>query len=197
MRSVVTALCTGLLLAVPAAAQAGPLSGLTGCPGDTTTQPFKRWADPAHYVQVPDGGLERGGVGWTFAGGAAVVAGNETFAISGPGARSLRLPAGGSAVTPLTCVGVGSPTLRFISRGSGALPLRVAVRINGAGAWLPVAVGALPSASWAPTLPLPFVVNATAALNKSGTTKVQFRFTAPAGGTWSVDDVFVDPYKWR
>ena len=47
---------------------------------------------------------------------------------------------------------------------------------------------------WAPTLPLPFLVNATAAVAPNGTTPLAFRFTA-LSGRWQIDDVYVDPYK--
>jgi hypothetical protein len=58
---------------------------------------------------------------------------------------------------------------------------------------LPVAV--IPgTSSWQPTLPLPFLVNVTAALSPDGTVPLAFRFTA-LSGSWQVDDVYVDPYK--
>ena len=196
MRPILAAAAAALALAVPGAAQASTLDGLSGCPGDTTTAAFARWLDPGQYVQAPDGGFERGGVGWTFAGGAGVVAGNEPFGIDGGGTRSLRIPAGGSAITPATCVGIGSPTLRFLARSGGLLPLQVSVRLAGTGLWLPVLVPVLATGSWQPTLPLPFLANALALPTSTGTTHVQFRFAA-VGAAWSVDDVDVDPYKWK
>jgi len=196
MRPILAAAAAALALAVPGTAQAGTLDGLSGCAGDTASPVFSQFLDPFQYVRVADGGFEAGGAGWTLAGGAGVVAGNETYAVGGPGGRSLRIPAGGSAISPATCVGIGSPTLRFLARSSGLLPLQVSVRVTGTSLWLPVVVPVLATASWQPTLPLPFLANALALPTSTGTTSVQFRFDA-VGAAWSVDDVYVDPYKWK
>lgn len=79
---------------------AEPTAG-AACAGRKPVRPFKRFGDPARYVLVPDGGFERRARGWSLAGGARVVAGNEPYHVgSRRDRRSLRLPAGASATSP-------------------------------------------------------------------------------------------------
>jgi hypothetical protein len=187
-------------------AVAGPASGSVGsildpC-GQPLSQPFLPWLDPAQYAFAPNGGLESGLGGWSSSGGAAVVSGNETFAVHGAGDRySLSLPAGASATTPSICIGTLSPTARLFVRNSGSplSTLRVDVlytTVLGLRVSAPVAV-LVGSASWQPTLQLPLLANVTALpLLTSGSTKITLRFTAQGqSGAWQLDDVYVDPYK--
>ena len=44
----------------------------------------------------------------------------------------------------------------------------------------------------AATAPLPIVVNSLALVQS---TEVAFRFTPQNGSRWSIDDVYVDPYR--
>jgi hypothetical protein len=167
----------------------------TACDSGPVAQVFLPWADPAWYALVPDGGLERAGEGWVFARGAAVAGGNEPYSVRAPGdARSLALPDGASAATPPVCVGPGHPTLRFFMRNTGAahgvltvtlefddpLGVRRTVRVGAVGA----------SAKWMPSPVLAMPTNVLSLI--SGRTVV-LHFSAD-GGTWSIDDVYVDPY---
>jgi hypothetical protein len=175
-----------LVLAAPAQARAA------GCPSQPVTQTFLPWLDPAWYVPAPGGDVE-GGSEWTLAGGAAVTGGNEPYLA---GERSLALPAGSSATTAPMCIGIEHPTLRLFARNTGdpASVLSVAVvfrDVLGLRHALPVGVvGA--GAEWGPTPVVPVVVNLLSLL---GDQDVAFRFTPVGGGEWSIDDVYVDPYK--
>jgi hypothetical protein len=60
---------------------------------------------------------------------------------------------------------------------------------------LPVGVVPTVGQAWSPTLPVPFLVNALALLGKDGQTAVAFRFTSLLGGSFQLDDVYVDPYR--
>ena len=189
-------------LAVPTTSGAG-LLGLTGaCPGQTYEQPFLRWLDIGNYVLMPNGGLENGSTGWRLSGGAKVASGNETFAVGGAtDAYSLALPAGSSATTGTVCVGTLSPTLRFFARNSGSplTTLKVEVLYPGLFGQTQALTVALLSGggTWQPTLPVAFLANLTSPpLLSDGSTSVAFRFT-PQGslGDWSIDDVYVDPFK--
>jgi len=188
--SVVTALAVLALAAGPAAA--------ASCPAAPASKPFMPWVDPADYVLAPGGNLEAPG-DWTLSGGAAVVDGNEPFQVGAPSDdSSLHVPAGGSAATAPMCVGLEHPTLRlFAKRESGSLlgTLKVEALFTGAAgdvhAW---PMGSVVSyGSWAPTLPLPIVVNSLALVQS--TPQVAFRFTPQGGSRWSIDDVYVDPYR--
>lgn len=200
-----------MLVAAAAAAALGaaraPAGGAAAsltvpCTGQTLQQPFLAWLDPASYVLAPNGGLESGPTGWTLTGGAAVVAGNEPFRVRGAAdARSLALPAGATARSGPMCVGLLHPTLRFFTRDTGPASSRLAVDVvftDRLGTSRTVRVAAVaPSGRWAVTLPYLYLANATALpLLTDGTLSVAFRFTA-VGGSWWIDDVYVDPYKGR
>jgi hypothetical protein len=150
---------------------------------------------------VAGGTFEDGGRGWSLAGGAKVVAGNETFYVAGArDSRSLSLPAGSSATSPSTCVGLDRPVLRLFARNQGSLlsTLRVDVLFEDAGGAvrsLPIGV-LLGGPGWKPTLPVLVVANLLPLLD--GGTPVAFRFTPQgAGGKWQIDDVHVDPRARR
>jgi hypothetical protein len=180
------------ILALPGPAHAA------GCPEQPLDRTFRPWLDPAWYTPAPNGGLESGVSGWTLERGAAVVPGNEPFHVGGSGdASSLALPSGGSATTAPVCIGVEHPTLRFFARNTGdptsLLTVSVVFRdALGLRHTLPVGVVAA-GREWAPTPVVPVVVNLLSLL---GDQQVAFAFTAADGrGEWTIDDVYVDPYK--
>jgi hypothetical protein len=175
------------ILALPGPAHAA------GCPAQPLDRTFRPWLDPAWYTPAPNGGLESGASGWTLERGAAVVDGNEPFRVGGSGdASSLALPPGASATTAPMCIGVEHPTLRFFARNTGDLTSVLTVSVAGPHGSLPVGLITARSA-WAPTPVVPVVVNLLSLL---GDQQVAFRFTAADGrGEWTIDDVYVDPYK--
>jgi hypothetical protein len=197
----------GLLAAACAATTAAPASADLGlsCP-DPTFQPFAPWGDSAFYKLAPNGGFEGGATSWTLTGGAQVVAGNEAYAVSGAGVRSLTLPAGSSATTAPMCVSVLSGKMRFFVRNGGASTAQLRVRVlynGGTGALLGglsstlgiADVGTITAGgTWRPS-PEITMLGGTLPLF---TTSVQFRFQ-PVGtsGDWRIDDVYVDPLKHR
>jgi hypothetical protein len=190
---------SGLVVLAALAVLALPGSaGAAGCPDQPLARTFQPWLDPAWYQAAPDGGLEAGAEGWTLGGGAAVVAGNEPFFVGDSGdARSLSLPAGASATTPDVCIGVEHPTLRFFARNTGSVTSTLGVSVVfrdvlGLKHTLPVGV-VVADDEWAPTPVVPVVVNLLSLL---GDQDVAFRFTALDNrGEWTIDDVYVDPYK--
>ena len=172
------------------------------CPPTTYERPFMRWLDVGNYVLMPNGGLESGSAGWRLTGGAGTAGGNESYYVHGTGdSTSLSLPSGSSATTSGLCTTATSPTLRFFARNSGFLLSTLKVEVlytDLLGKPRALTVGLLVSGStWQPTLPLVFLANLTSPpLLTDGTTSVAFRFT-PQGslGKWSIDDVYVDPFK--
>jgi hypothetical protein len=115
--------------------------------------------------------------------------------------QSLSLPSGLSATTGAICVGLGHPTMRFFARKtSGGLlsTLLVEVEFEGLGGALkslPIGV-VVGGSQWQPTLPYPVIANLLPLL-PGAQTPVAFRFTPILGGSWQVDDVYVDPFKGR
>jgi len=193
----------GLILLVLAGAVAilalpGPAHA-AGCDEQPLSRTFLPWLDPSWYTPAPDGGLEAGAAGWTLQDGAAVVEGNEPWQVGGEAdASSLALPAGSSAVTAPMCIGVAHPTLRFFARNTGSSLSSLAVAVvyrDLFGTPRSLTVGVIGAGEeWAPTPVLPVVVNLLSLLG--GDQEVAFRFKPlDSGGEWTIDDVFVDPYK--
>jgi hypothetical protein len=166
------------------------------CPNQTFTQPFKAWGDMASYTLAPGGSFETSS--WALAGNAAIADGNEPFYVAGRRhTRSLALGGGGVATSPLMCVGVRYPTMRFFATNLGDLSssLKVEVLYTWDGVQRSVLIGSMTgSGSWAPA-PAMFMWANYLALFTSGETWIAFRMSVEGQGAWRVDDVFVDPYR--
>lgn len=198
-------LTTSLVALATAAAPAGAGLGIA-CP-DPTSQPFRAWGDSAFYAYVPDGGFEAGAAGWTLAGGAKVVAGNETFFVrSRYDDSSLALPSGSSATSPPMCVALLASKMRFFVTNAGASSARLNVQViysGGLGGLLGTVgrtlgisdVGYVNSdGSWEPSDPIS-MLGGTLPLF---TQYVQFRFVPVDGtGQFRIDDVYLDPLMHR
>lgn len=169
-------------------------SAATSCPG-TIEYPFRPWADPAAYV-LAEGGDFEGRTSWRVS-GAKTVNGNEPYKVHRPtDSKSLSIPSGGTALSAAICVGLGDPTVRLFATGPLGSALKVEVIYETALGVVtqPVAVVA-GTRGWGPTAPLPFLANVTGLASLDGlTSTVRFRFTA-IGGSWKIDDVYVDPWK--
>lgn len=211
-RTVAVALCASALGAgsvglVASPASAGLLSTVAGllpsCAARPTSTPFAPWGDKSTYFALPGGSFETSAAGWTLAGGAKVVAGNEPWSVNGNrDAHSLAIPSHAQATSPTVCVSMGDNTIRFFVKNSGVassvlhvdayvqnpltgLVLSTGFDINGNAA----------AAGWSPS-PAMLIPNLLGGL--LGTQNLTLVFTtrgAPA--TWNIDDVFVDPFKSR
>ena len=196
-RFVFSAVFATAALALPAgSAVADPGGG--GCPSTPTSKPFMPWLDPADYVLAPGGDAEAAG-SWDLRGGAAVAAGNEPFQVGAPGDQSsLRLPSGSSAATAPMCIALEHPTLRLFAKREAGSPLdmlRVELRFTDAmGDDRTVPIGTVLSlGSWAPTPPFVLGVNVLALVGDP--LQASFRFVPLGRSRWSIDDVYVDPYR--
>jgi hypothetical protein len=184
-------------------AQAGLLvDSAKSCQSGTSAPVFSRWLDPFPYVKAPGGDAESA-TGWTLKAGAGIVAGNEPWKVGTDAARnSLYLPAGSSATTGVMCVGIGYPTMRFFAKRNNGLllnTLAVEVQFEGLGGLLKsLPIGVVPAlgTSWQPTLPYP-VVASLLPLLPGELTPVRFRFTPVGRSDWQLDDVYVDPWRFR
>ena len=125
----------------------------------------------------------------------------QPFAATGnQGVRSLAIPAGGSVTTAATCVNADYPSFRFFAKSSGGLlgllPLLKVdlVYRDGLLGLVAVPIGTVvPSSSWKPSAKM-LSLAAVGAAVAGGEAPLAIRFTSVAG-TWSVDDVFVDPVR--
>ena len=96
------------------------------------------------------------------------------------------------------CIGIEHPTMRFFATPQSGSPLDALLvealfsDANGHDHALPI--GAITSlGSWAPTAPLALGVNLLALTGDPR--PVSFRFTPRNQSRWSIDDVYVDPYR--
>jgi hypothetical protein len=172
------------------------------CP-DPASQVFRPWGDWASYALVPNGGFENGASGWAVSGGARVVDGNESFYARNSGDdSSLSLPAGGSVISPPMCISLLNSKMRFFVANAGNPGARLKVQVlynGGVGALLSIVTKLLglsdvgyvtAGAAWQPSEQVGMLSGALPLLTSS----VQFRFTAvDAGGSWQIDDVYLDP----
>jgi hypothetical protein len=193
------AVLVGLVAVAFAAAPAGA-DIIGGCPDRQMSRPFLRWLDPVSYTLAPDGGFEHDGAGWQLRGGADVIAGNESFALSGAGGSSLYLPSGSSATSPQMCVETLDVFARYVAKNRGTIllsSLKVdAIVRDGEGHnfTLPAGVNTGGS-SWQPSLPAVALLSLLGIVN-DGNVTVSFRFTPVGlGAKWQIDDLYVDPLK--
>lgn len=172
------------------------------CGPSDLSQPFLPWADSSYYGLLPNGGFERQAQAWSLDGPAQVVQGNESFNVAGDNdSRALSLGDSGSATSDPVCVGLLSPTLRFFAQNSGSplSSLEVSVQVPGplgGQQTVPIAVVSAGS-DWQPTAQIPILVNVLSLplVNGDGT-DVSFQFTPlGSGGDWTIDDVYLDPFK--
>jgi hypothetical protein len=190
-----------LIAAAPA--QAGLLvSSAKNCDSPAASRVFERWLDPFLYVPAPGGNAESA-AGWTLQGGARIVPGNEPWKVAGASSSSsLYLPAGSSATTGVMCAGIGHPTMRFFARRTNGLLLNtLAVEVlfeglGGAVKSLPIGVVPALGTSWQPTLPYP-VLASLLPLLPGEMTPIAFRFKPVGRSDWQIDDVYVDPWRFR
>jgi hypothetical protein len=200
-----TAQASGLLggvsstLSGTTGAVTGVVNGLLNtCPTGQLTQPFAQFGDPFSYESVPGGSFEAGSQPWSLTGGAGVVAGNESYYVNSPSdSQSLALPDGASATSTSLCVGLSEPDLRFfaVNTGNPLDTLRVTLDYtlqNGSSGSMVIA-NITAGSSWSPTAPIPLWVNLPAGL--TGTTaQTSLQFTPVGqGGSWQIDDIYVDP----
>jgi hypothetical protein len=165
------------------------------CTGRVIEQPFGAWSDLADYFLAPDGDFSAGAAGWQLD-GAELVADNEPFWVHGGDTpAAVRLAEGASATSPAICVALDDPTMRFFARSDGAPSGKLAVDVlytDAAGEPQKLRIGTVTSDAapdWTPVTPLPITANTTEM-------DVAFQFTAlGAGSEWTIDDVYVDPYK--
>jgi hypothetical protein len=196
-----TLAASAALALVPAATAGAALIETGACDGAPLSRPFAPWGDTASYKLAPGGDFEGSLSGWTLAGGAKKVAGTEPFAATGvKGGSSVSIPAGGSVTTASTCVNAAYPSFRFFYKSSGGLlGLLPAMKVDlvyrdGLLGLVAVPAGVvLPSGTWQPS-PSMLTLSALGAAVAGGVAPLSVRFTSLAG-TWTVDDVFVDPYS--
>jgi hypothetical protein len=182
------AIATVALGAVPAAAAAD-------CPALPTSMVFAAWGDTSEYFLAPGASFEGTTTAWT---GGSLTPGNDPFYLAGGNQRqSFLIASGKTASSPSFCADVTHPDFRFVARPLNALnpgSLEISVRFrDSAGVtqtWVMYTMTGVQY--WTASqrvrlmrdLPLP----------SSGVTTASVLFRA-VGGSWAIDDVFIDPYR--
>ncbi len=175
----------------------------TPCDAAPVSQPFAPWGDPSWYSFLPNGGFEQGSSSWTLGGSAQVVDGNEPFQVNDPNdSSSLALGPSGKATSDPMCVTPDDPTLRLFVQNDGDPGSRLKVQIKFTdlnGNRQTVTVAYLTAGSdWQPSDLVPVIASQLAPVLDAGPTDVSFRFTSSNdGGDWSIDDVYLDPFKTK
>jgi hypothetical protein len=167
-------------------------SAAQACSYPDAAQVFSRWEDNSYYELAPDGGFEEGGTGWTFRGGAQLVAGNESEYLNGPEDKtSLSLPSGSSVTSPRVCVDENTPGFRLMTANGGAWSskLRVTVSYELPGENRSRDTELHADDEWSPTQVLKLEY-------ESGKERVARITLAPRDekGAWLIDDLYIDPW---
>jgi hypothetical protein len=182
-----------LLFGIPAAAQA------SSCKEAPTTKAFAAFGDNADYSLAPDGDFEVGSGKWSLT-NSWVQSGNESYKVGGSAdSRSLAIGASGQAVSPEFCVGLEHPTFRFFARrtsGSwGVLSVKVRWKQNGVTNETVVGTVNGNDMTWQPTRAFS-LAQVLGIWKDDQSFQAQFVFDPENyGGSWAIDDVYVDPYS--
>jgi hypothetical protein len=192
LRAGITAvLSAAAVFIVPAAAQAA-------CSATPTTKAFQAFGDSADYSLAPSGAFEAGSGGWSLS-GASVIAGNESYKVHGSAdAKSLAVAATGTAVSPVVCVDITRPTFRFFAKRTSGTWGNLAVKLrwkDSSGHMNDTVVGTVGTGTSWEASPAMSLSSALPLWNLDQTASVQLVFDPENyGGSWAIDDVYVDPY---
>lgn len=183
-----------------------PAAASSGCTNGNSSNVFSAFGDTNAYYLLQGGSFESSTTSWS---GGNRVAGNEPYFLAGSGhTKSLSLSAGTSASSGWVCLGKTDPTIRFLAKsaasGSGGnyTSLNVSVTLKGeTGSQVSIYLGQLQAGSFAGWKVTP-IFSYAAWLNQpwlyAGGTNVRAMFTftvGGSGGTWNIDDTFIDPFK--
>jgi hypothetical protein len=176
---------------------AAPAIASAACPSSPATAALSSFGDSSAYTLLSGGSFESGAPGWTLS-NAAVSSGSG----ANGGVHSLVIQPNGSATSPSLCVSSEYPTFRFFVRqvsGANALSsLNVSLR------WTVLGLGMLPVSTPVATLkpgtawtltPVIKLAKALPLLASTDTLNVSVEFQSSLGGTWAIDDVYIDPYS--
>lgn len=188
-----------------ALASAGALASASAadaaCAQQTTTKAFAAYGDNADYVLAPGGSFESTSAKWSLT-GSTLVSGSAPFAAAAKTDRtSLSIPGAGLAASPAFCVGQEHPTFRFLARKTSGTWAQLLVKIrwtDSTGRSNDTVVGSLDGsryASWAPSPPI-VLAQTLPIWNRSQSFNAKIVLDPEdAGGTWQVDNVYIDPFR--
>lgn len=167
------------------------------CSYPNAEQVFSEYGDNAYYELAPDGGLEGGGTGWEFTGGAELVAGSETGTLNDRADQvELKLPFGAVAISPRVCVDETTPQFRLMTINTGKKDTKLKIRVMYEFVKSDGKVGTqnkdfeIRAANvWAPTEPLELKTDR----EQERVARIVFT-PKEKEGNWLIDDLYVDPF---
>jgi hypothetical protein len=176
--------------AMLAACAVGPSPASAATCGYQASPVFAPWGDSALYALPAGADFESGSSGWSWINKAKVASGDSNPLLGNAGTHAVTIPASGGAKSPWLCVDASTASMRFfLRRTSGAGNLTVTATLSGSKVQTIVAT-ITGSGAWAPS---PSVVFPDWGL--TGSLKAQFVFTADASSTYTIDDVYIDPWR--
>lgn len=200
------AIATGVVATTATAAPAAPALRLSApnTPSDTMCgtrynyTPFTRFGDDNPYWLVRGGDFEGSSTGWTgeqF----TIVDENEPYVVGGrDDSQSAQLRGSGATLAaPGMCVRADEPTVRFFYKSPGIPGARLTVHMrtsSAAGSSYSTYTIDGSRTGWQVSEPLTI----TDTTDATGMQWLNLSFTTSgANTTWSIDDVYVDPWKYR
>jgi hypothetical protein len=177
--------------------------GRQTCTAPQAVSAFASFGDSRDYVLAPGGSFEDKHLdGWqvqkakTDAGGSPL-----ELAKDDDNKQSLKVPAGGSALSPAMCVDLHYPTMRLMTKAQknkGELQVEVIYPDSEDPVFHPVGtVTAGASDKWQASADIPVLPERGGAA--AGMRRVALRFTSVAAngnaGDWKIDDLYVDPRR--
>jgi hypothetical protein len=199
-----------IVIAAVAAGFVSSAAQAASCGSRTLTSPFSRFGDSNQYFLAPSGSFESGASGWGLS-NAATAGGNDSFYLRSTSDKS-SLKLTGSATSPAFCITRDDPLLRFTAKtvtsaGSNGnySQLNVSIIVRSAagseGRYFLGAVQPQGNGGW---FVLPQMHYGSLfdwylfGSDGLGTATMQIQFTvAGQGGTWYLDDIYVDPFAGR
>src|SRR4051812_35498953 len=112
-----------LAVGAPSASAGLLVKSAPDCSAKPTSAAFSKVdGDRTQYWLAPGGDFEAGSTPWSLGGRASIVSGNEPWKLAGSDdSRSLKLPPGASATSPVVCVGIEHPAVRLVAKSTGLL----------------------------------------------------------------------------
>ena len=166
------------------------------CEARNTWAAFSGWGDSNQYFLANGGNFEGGATSWRLWNGGTTGWGQSPFGYAGPGSRSLQLPSWAGTLSPAICVFQNEESLRFAYKAPkpGAV-LQVWIEVSGPQGYAYTNTYITASSWWwdvSPIIPMP---NLRDAHGRQWVTI--FMMPVDNSGTWSVDDVMIDPWIAR
>jgi hypothetical protein len=206
MRSARRATCVAVVIAASAvAAVFVPVASAASCSSQTLTTPFTGLGDLNSYYLAPGGSFESSA--WS---GGSLVNGSDPLKLNSV-FDSHAMQINGQATSPSFCITRDDPSLRFVARSTripgsngnySQLNVSVSVR-NSSGSAANFFLGVLqPQGNgWfvSPRMEYGSLFDSWLfGTDGTGTAQMQIVLTvAGQGGSWTVDDVYVDPFAGK